>query len=299
MRMIDPLMTYNFLLTYEKREELLRMNEEEKALLLEKILRSGPSEQSWRAILELVAAWPDSAFKYSTLQRLDRDLDKWPDSIRHINSAWTYLYDQDKISSLGKIVRSAAINRREQYGNEELVKIINSPGMASLKSLVIYKSEIYLEGLRELINTPNLVNLSTLRLDGLVLSEEKFNVLLSAGNLPSLRTLGLRNMGINTKRMQALVRSPLCKQVTDLDLTSNLVDKEAAGVLVDAPVWMSLKNLNLNSNYLGEEGAMTIVNASLRSGLKELDLGNNEIPKRVIEVIRQLVQGKSMKLVTE
>src|SRR5689334_14203479 len=141
---------YNFLRSYANSSQLEHLTNDERFQLLQRIISSGQSESSWRAILELFASWPDSVEKSHALEHADEQLSTWDDSLGTVNSAWIYLYENSHLSSVAVIVRLINISRREQYGNKELKAITTSPFVASLKGLTIYKSEIHSDGINAL-----------------------------------------------------------------------------------------------------------------------------------------------------
>jgi len=230
--------------------------------LLEKIVGSGPSETHWRELLDVLASWPDNSAKAQSFDWLHRQLESWPDEIKTVNSAWTHIYaDDGKLSQVAALIRSVTIAHREQYGNKELLAIVQTPGIRDIQTLVISKSDIYLQGIRELIHSPYLSNLKTLILEGLVFSDEKLETLFSATNLPSLVKLRLKDMGLNTGLVQRLLSSPLIGPVKDLELPYNQLDDQTALILAVSTKVKQLRTLDLTGNFIGEKGRLALTNS--------------------------------------
>lgn len=226
------LTNFNFLLAYGDEKALAGLDSEGRFRLLEKIVHSGPSEANWRAMLELLASWPEDEKKSQAYEWLHTKLESWDDRIRQINSAWTFLYNDGQLSSIARVARSVLMSRREQHGNTELKSIVSSPEIRNIKSLTIHKSDIYIGGLRALVDSPYLTNLTTLALEGLTLSDEKFQVLYDARHFNSLTRLRLKDVNLRLDRLQQLLHSSLIATVTDLEIPYNDLDKAAALALV-------------------------------------------------------------------
>jgi len=264
--MTGLLTNFNFLLAYGEEHSLRNMDSKSRRQLLEKIVRAGPSERTWRALLELLASWPEDEAKEQAYDWLRPQLASWGDKIRNVNSAWTFLYgDDDRLTSIAKIVRSVTISHREQFGNKELKSIVNTSDIRDITTLIIQKSDIYIEGARALACSPYLTHLTTLALEGVTLSDEKFDILFSAANLNNLSTLRLKDVGLDTDRVHRLLRSPLIRSVHHLELPHNNLNDETALLLAASLKLKDLRTLDLRGNSIREQTALALMNSPLRS----------------------------------
>lgn len=255
------LTNFNFLLAFGDEKLLHSIDDAGRRQLLERIVLTAPGEGAWRALLELLASWPDNMAKEQAYDWLDGQLENWPDNIRAVNSSWTFIYSEEgKMSSIAKIVRSVTISHREQYGNSELKSILNTPEIRDIRTLVIHKSEIYLQGITALAHSPYLANLTTLALESLILSDEKFDILFAATNLSRLTRLRLKDVGLNTPRTERLLHSPLIRPVRDLELPFNDLDDQTAEILAASPKLQQLTTLHLQGNFIRAKGELTLKN---------------------------------------
>jgi Leucine Rich repeat len=291
------LTNFNFLLSFSSESALANLDDAGKYKLLKRIIHSGPSENAWRAILELLASWPDNAVKKDGYDLLKRELESWSNDIRSINSSWTILYENHKLSSIAKIVRSVIISRREQYGNRELISIINTPEISEVKTLVVNRSEIYIEGFKAIAASPYLENLTTLALEGLTLSDEKFEILFGATNLTSLKFLRLKDVGLNASRTRILINSLLIGNIKRLELSFNNLDDEAALVLADSFKIKDLEVLDLQTNFIRDKGALALVKAISLENIKELNIAGNDLTENCRFLIQDIMKQKSDKLI--
>ena len=219
-------MKFHFLLSYAGRNELENMAESDKVALLQKIVALPGSEESWNAILELFAAWPESPAKQSALDWADSALDSWNDEVRSLRSSSSYIYENGGLANFTRIARSVEINNREVHGNEELTIIAMSPQLSRLRRLSIYRSEIYREGFQALVTASWLNGLTHLSLASLTLHREELVVLCTSTAFKNLSVLTLRNVGLQQPKLQVLLNAPFLRQLTLLDLSHNSISPE-------------------------------------------------------------------------
>lgn len=291
---------YHFLLAYRKRETLRDMSDTYREQLLRDIVRSGPSENSWNAILELFASWPENAAKEDAYAWCNQQLQPWKDSLRSVNSAWRYLYKHgNKLSSVAKIVRSIHILQREENGNTELQIICSSSYITNLKRLIIRKSGLYTDGLKLMVTSPYLSSLTHLSFESLTLNDAELDVLFSASRLVSLHSLKLKNTGLNTKRVTKLLQSPLIQRIEKLDLSYNHLDDESVSVITSSELSTNLRRLNLEGNFIRIEGAMVIAEAQSLRNIEELNMAKNHLTPQGKEVIRKSNILKSANIILD
>jgi hypothetical protein len=290
---------YNFLLSYKDSTQLEQMNEKDRLSLLEILVSSGPSEKSWRGLLELFASWPISEQKIYALEKTNQQLSSWDDELRNINSAWIYLYDNSGLSPIVTIARSVMINRREEHGNKELIAIVNSTYSGNISNLTIVKSGIYVEGIRALASTSHLKNLRRLTMDGITLGDDAFSLLFGASNLIVLNALQLMDMRISSSRLIDLLNSNLIRSVNRLDLSFDNLDDNVVKELIGSTMWGHLESLNLKGNYLRTDGALLLLNASSSGKLKELNIAQNEIARDSREELLALANKIRVELILD
>jgi hypothetical protein len=288
---------YHFLLSWRQRSELMAMTDQGRMQLLQEILQAGAEENNWRAIVELLATWPETPAKEIALEYGNQQMGSWPDHLRVVNAAWRHLYRGSQLSPVAKIVRTIEILQREQDGNTELQIITRSPFIKELRRLIIRKSSVYPDGMRSLVTTPWLASLSFLALELLTLTDEEFDIFCSASMFHSLTWLRLRNIGLNTKLVTRLIQSPVLKKVSRLELPGNHLDDNSMSILVTSDKCVNLRSLNLSGNFIRDEGGRILAEAKNLYNLEELDVSHNNLSSQAIAILRQSTILKNARII--
>jgi hypothetical protein len=267
--------SFNFLLPFAGRDELLRMGDNERAALAGRVAAAGASASNWRALLELLASWPKSQAKNEAIARLDGSLHSWSDELRSLNSSWTYIYSNNALAPLAQLARVITIAQREDRGNLELKRIAGSPYAASIKKLVMQKSSIAPSGITAL-GAGHLNKLTELSMEGLTVGADGYDALFGIG-LPSLESLRLKDsgLGVNRSRSEGLMRSRLIAPVLHLDISRNALGDEDAQALAASDKIKDLETLSVAGNYIRDAGAKALLRAATGGRIKEIDLSGN------------------------
>jgi hypothetical protein len=267
--------SFNFLLPFAGRDDLLRMGDTERAALADRVAASGASPSHWRALLELLASWPESSVKNETTARLNNSLNSWSDELRSLNSSWTYIYSDNALASLVQLARVITIAQREDRGNLELKRIASSPYASNIKKLVMQKSSIAPGGIAAL-GAGHLDKLTELSMEGLPVGGDGYDALFGV-SLPSLKWLRLKEtgLGINKSRSEGLMRSRLMLPVMHLDISRNALGDEDVQALAASDKIKDLETLSVAGNYVRDAGAKALLRAAAGGRMKEIDLSGN------------------------
>jgi hypothetical protein len=269
---------FDDLLKYRKRDVLNSMGNQERFALLQELLQQPPEESVWGAICELFATWPDEREKEEALDYADAHLSHWNDTLRHVTSAWNPLYSNGEVSSLGKLMRSIRLYRREQNGYRELTRIANSSYLQNLKRLIILRSDIYGGGCKNLARSPYLHNLTHLEIHRSEwIKEDDFASLVNSPILESLAFLKLSYMDLRDEDVAALAQSPFLKRLTHLDLSQNGIGAKGLEAIAQASKFQNLKKLNLSYNWITDAEAYELVKSPYLQNLEELNLCESEL----------------------
>jgi hypothetical protein len=268
---------FNYLLKYRKIDVLNSMANQERFALLQELLQQPPEESVWGAICELFATWPDEREKEEALDYADAHLSHWNDTLRHITSAWGSLYSNGEVSSLGKLMRSIRLYRREQYGYTELTRIANSSYLQNLKRLIILRSDIS-GGCKNLARSPYLHNLTHLEIHRSEWrKKDDFASLVNSPILESLAFLELSYMDLEGEDVAALAQSPFLKRLTHLDLSQNGIGAKGLEAIAQANNFQNLKELNLSYNWIKDAGAYELAKSPYLQNLEDLNLCESEL----------------------
>jgi len=267
---------FDDLLKYRKRDVLNSMGNQERFALLQELLQQPPEESVWGAICELFATWPDEREKEEALDYADAHLSHWNDTLRHVTSAWGSLYSNGEVSSLGKLMRSIDLYRREQYGYTELTRIANSSYLQNLKRLIILRSDID-SACKNLARSPYLHNLTHLEIYRSEWLQDDFTALVNSSILESVTFLKLSRMGLKNEDVAALAQSPFLKRLTHLNLRQNWIGAKGVEAIAQANNFQNLKQLNLSSNGIKDAGAYELAKSPYLQNLEELNLCETQL----------------------
>jgi hypothetical protein len=236
---------------------------------------SGASPSHWRALLELLASWPEGSAKEASIARLDVAMNSWSDELRSLNSSWTYIYSGNALAPLAQLARVITIAQREDRGNLELKRIAGSPYAANIKKLVMQKSSIAPSGIAAL-GAGHLNKLVELSMEGLSVGGDGFDALFSI-SLPSLKWLRLKDtgLGINKSRSEGLMKSRLIAPVLHLDVSRNALGDEDVQALAALDKIKDLETLSVTGNYVRDAGAKALLRAAAGGRMKEIDFSGN------------------------
>lgn len=278
---------FNHLLRYREKNRLISMDNQERFSLLEELLQQSPGQSVWDAICELFITWSEENKKEEALDYADKHLSHWDSKLRHVTSAWSPLYSDGKVSSIGKLIRSIQIYRRSDEGTKELIRIANSPYLQNLKYLSIIRCEIYNEGFTALASSPYIKKLTHLEIHNTVLQDEEFETLLNSPNLACLRFLKLIRTDLSDKDIIVITQSSFSKSLTHLDLSQNWITPEGAKIIAQAKNFQNLKYLNLKSNSIGDTGGYELAQSLYLQNLEYLNIYQNKLSQEGINALKK------------
>jgi Ran GTPase-activating protein (RanGAP) involved in mRNA processing and transport len=290
-------MSYRYLLDYRERNFLDSMGNQERFELLEELLQQPPEATVWGAICDLFAIWPEEREKEEALDYADAHLSDWDDALRQVSSSWNLLYSNGKISSLGKLIRSIELYRREENGDRELTCIADSPYFQNLKRLRIIRSEIYCGGCKALAHSPYLQNLTHLEIHRSEWLQDDFTALVNSSILESVTFLKLSQMDLKDEDVAALAHSPYLKNLTHLDLSLNRIEARDPKAIAQAPNFQKLKYLNLSSNRINDAGVRELRQLSYLENLEELNICDNRLSQEGKDLLKRAPQFQHTNIV--
>ncbi len=294
---------FKYLLKYRKRDVLNSMTNQERFALLQELLQQPPEKSVWRAIWELFATWPDEREKEEALDYADTHLSHWNDTLRHItsglrpiNSTWRSLYSNNKVSSLGKLIRSIDLYRYKEYSDTHLIRIANSSYLQNLKHLSITTIEIYCGEYKILAQSPYLHNLTHLEICGSEWLQDDFTALVNSSILKNLTFLQLSWMQLENKNVVALAQSPFLKKLTHLNLHLNWIGAKGVEAIAQTNNFQNLKYLNLCSNWIKDAGAYELAKSPYLQNLEELYLYDTKLSESGKNALKTAPQFQNTKI---
>lgn len=295
--MSNLLFTFNKLFSYRSRQHLLQMDDLARYELLLELLEQHQSEPTWDAICELFASWPEGEEKAKALIVADQALSAWDDRLRHITSAWGYLYDDKKLASVVRLARSIDIYRQEEHGSRELRAIVNSEYVQNLKYLTVVRSELASPAIKSLSDSPYLKNLQHLEIRRTFLFSEDIEYLFQSSGFPKLRTLKLIDVGLKYDQLHALSKSIHFSNLKEIDFSDNLLKSEGLSILSQASWLLSIEQLELRGNHIEDDGIGAFTKSPYIKTLMLLNLSGNPVTDVGKKMLLDMANKKGFKLI--
>lgn len=231
-------------------------------------LCSQPSFSSWSALCRYLQVQDESL-----RQAAEERLSEWPSELRQASLTWWEESRRGRPHPLWPLARTLDLSNRG-LSDEDVVRISETPALATLRRLNLAGNSIGLEGAEALARSPHLSRLECLDLSGNRLGGPGVKALAQSAALQRLHTLVLARNRVDEGGIRALARSELKLRV--LDLSENELRLEGAEVLAQAG-FRELQSLSLRSCLVGPDGAAILAVSPLLSGLRELDLRGNAL----------------------
>ena len=294
--MTNNVSSYHFLLKFADVKMLQMITDDERISLIQKVIATGQSDNSWNAVLELFAAWPNNINKTAAFKMAESLMQNWKDEERIINSSWKLLYEKNELSSIALLARSLHVNRREANGRKELMAIVTSLNAYNIKQLQIDRSDIGADGMYELARSNKLQNLTSLSFNGISFIQNTFETIINPSELKALKKLSLKNCAVYGNKLQMLMSSGIILPLQILELPHNtMADKDAFEIASSTAV-TNIELLDLSNNFINDAGAIALSTSSNLKNLKTLILTGNKIIK-ASSILDNVEKNKQLKII--
>ncbi len=288
--------SFNRLLDYRSHGQLLVMGDEDRGALLREVLDGSPSRETWQAVCELFASWPENEARRQHLELAEEGLAGWDDALRSLHSSSALLFDGQRLSSLAILVRTVRIYRREQKGSSELMAVAVSEHARRIASLSIIRSEISTEAWRAMTESPFLAGLRHLHVSGTVLHGGDIRRLMESSALARLESLELIDMGLTEARLEGARETMALAGLRHLDLSRNLLGDEGVLLLAKAPWLAGIQRLVLRRSHVTASGMTSLLQSPFARRITYLDLSENLVDGEERAALRKLAQDRRMKV---
>lgn len=276
MRPSDP-PPFNRLLDFRPLENLVRMDDAERATLLDEVLAQPPSKEAWLAICELVVSWPEGLAKSAGLLRAERALASWDDDLRFLWSSDGGLYDGGRLSSLARLAKVIEIYRRESRGSAELTAIATSDNARRLSRLRIVRSEVSSAAWQTLVNSVSLAELEQMHVQSVVLVRADVHGLLRSTHFPQLRSLAVENVGLRPDWLDPTADLQAFGRLHRVSLSESTLGDDGARAVSAADWLRRVEELHMRRSYLTGAGVRALIQSLSNSRMRRMDLTGNRI----------------------
>ncbi len=261
------LQTY-YLTDYATKEQWQNSSIELCQRVIQTIFSTPPTENSWKALLELFAAWSNI-----------RDIHQWVDDLEPQINHWHWKMRQSLLGQkhtrgdkkcVYRLVAYLYIQNVEDTTGQKLRQWSRNANWQNLKGISLYKVETQAEDISTFLKSQYLQNLYTLELKSLNPLGNQIGILFNDIQLNHLKELIVRSLNLTVKDIIDLSHNSLSQQLTLLDLSSNVIyDQDLPSILTSA-AFPNLKTLNISHTKITLDAIRTAIENSDNTSLEQI-----------------------------
>jgi hypothetical protein len=200
-------------------EQLQSMSVELCRSMISKILGAAPTKESWSALLELVAAWPDAGEVGAWVQMLEPERNHWPWRMREIYLGQALTQGEKGVVYL--LVGYLQIARIEDLFGEKLAQWGADPNWRNLRGLCLSRMETDAAAINRFLKSSTLCQLEELRVNAVEGLNGEVQKLFDRVELARLETLGLTSLDLGALDILDLALQPISQTIRTLDISAN------------------------------------------------------------------------------
>ncbi len=232
------------------------------------ILSAPPTEKSWKTLLELFSAWPNT-----------RDIHQWVDELEPQINHWSWQMRQSLLGQkhtrgdkrcVYRLVGHLQIQNIEDTTGQKLRKWSQNADLENLKGVSLFRVETQAEDLSTFLKSPYLKNLHTVELKTLNPLGNKLGVVFGDIQLNQLRELIVSSLDLTGNGIVDLSQTSLSQNLTSLNLSRNFIyDKDLPSILKTA-AFPNLKTLDVSDTQITLDGVRTAIEHSDPTSLERI-----------------------------
>lgn len=261
------LQTY-YLKEYATKEQWQHSSLELCQRVIQTIFSTPPTENSWKALLELFAAWSNT-----------RDIHQWVDDLEPQINHWSWKMRQSLLGQkhtrgdkkcVYRLVGYLHIQNVEDTTGQKLRQWSQNANWQNLKGISLYKVETQAEDISTFLKSHYLQNLHALELKALDPLDNQISIVFNDIQLNHLRELVVRSLALTVKDIIDLSHTSLSQHLTLLDISSNFIyDKDLPSILTSA-AFPNLKTLNISHTKITLDAIRTAIENSDNTSLERI-----------------------------
>lgn len=228
-----------------------RWRDADKALadeVLQQILLAPASVQSWKALMELCAAWPVEADIAQWVQWLEPLITHWPAALR--SSVLGQAQTRAGKSCVYRLLARLEIEHIDDDSGMRLIGWSANPDWRNLQSLSLYRIESPAAQLGAFLAGTGLRQLQQLELRSCPSLGGHLHAFFANQALPPLQKLALTGCDLAASDLDALAESAMAASLLELELSGNFFGAGALLALLEKRCFVQLERLELNHSEM-------------------------------------------------
>jgi hypothetical protein len=252
--------TTHFLRDVATREEIESIPEGRFEPVLNRILDSTPTEERWKALVELFAILNDAESVRVAVAAAGPRVLTWPWRIRKLELGHKATLGPRK--PVLTLVGHLEFQKAEDLSGRTIRGLAEDPCLENLRGLTLFKIESYPRYIHALAESPYLNGLEFLELKKLDLARG-IGEALQGNGLAGLRELHLQGNNLSAADYSALASVPLARRLEHLDLSGNSMRGGGLALVLAASSFPRMKVLDLSHSSVSAK--------KLEEALQDLD----------------------------
>jgi hypothetical protein len=216
-----------------------------------KILAAPPTRDSWSALLELLAVWPDADEIGRWVKIIEPKRNHWPWRMRE--SYLGQAHTQGEKGAVYLLVGYLHIAKMDDLFGEKLARWGEDPNWHNLLGLCLSRLDTDAQAINRLLESPNLCQLEELRISAVEgLNGEMLKLFADAG-LSRLEILGLVSLDLGALDILDLATKPFSRTIRKLDISANHITGKDLSMILSNGRFPNLESLDISYGPVGAE----------------------------------------------
>lgn len=226
------------------------------------------TENSWNALMELFAAWPDIDDIKNWVKQIEPQINHWPWKLR--KSILGQAQTRAEKSCVYRLVGTLIITDCEDLSGHKLRQWSKNEDWSNLKGMVLRKVETEAEHLHAFLASPYLKKLHSIELSVMGSLSTKLPQIFNNLQFSSLNELRLVSLNLTPADVQDINQSTFGSQLKLLDLSSNFVNGKDLAAMFGAGRFPSLQTLVVNYCTVSADNLTNIFEQLHHPSLEEI-----------------------------
>jgi len=238
--------------------------------LIDRILRSAATDQSWMALMELFGAWPNETEVCGWVSYVTASKGHWPWRMRE-----SYLgqpHTRGEKGCVFELVGYLYIDRVEDLYGYKLKEWSQNPAWRNLRGLGLSKMEAPFESIGQMIANPHLAELEELKLTNMTGIDSHMKNALGGAKQSKISCLGFLSCDLTHRGIVTLADMAISNSVQHLMVPGNFVSAHEFADLLESGRFPCLETLDVSYSQTTAASLQTLKDRAGKSALKTIKI---------------------------